>query len=416
MAPNRRHTRRWPAAIDHDGHDYLTTAQVAKVLGIKPESVYAYVSRGRLRSVRIAGVRGSVFAVDEVESLTRDAVRSRPPAGVVERIRTQITSLSGDELRYRGLPVDELVSTDFLDVARLLWKHDVPPQHSPLDEDATTHLRAALPDTATRLDAVRIAVDLSGAADPLRYQRAGPLVAAKAMQILEAVAAALPPVTDRAQPGSYAKRLWPKLSPLTATPRRVAALNAALVLLADHDLAASTVAARVAASARAGVYSVVAAGLAALDGPMHGGAATAAYRYLHGAVGDPLSAVAASLRTGERIPGTGHRIYREHDPRALALMGLLEQAGGGARIRAAVDTIAAAVDFVNSDLALAAMALQFRMPADAPETIFGIARIAGWVAHALEEYDEPMLRFRPVGVYVGKRSGQISAPRRDSSG
>src|SRR6516162_8360711 len=102
MTPPGRHTRRWPAAIEHDGHDYLTTAQVAKVLGVKPESVYAYVSRGRLTSVRIAGVRGSLFAVNEVESLTREGVRPRPPAGVVERIRTQITSLSGDELLYRG--------------------------------------------------------------------------------------------------------------------------------------------------------------------------------------------------------------------------------------------------------------------------------------------------------------------------
>lgn len=403
MTPPRRHTRRWPAAIDHDGHDYLTTAQVAKVLGIKPESVYAYVSRGRLHSVRIEGVRGSVFAVDEVESLTREGARARPPAGAVERIRTQITSLSGDELSYRGRPARELATADFLDVARLVWEHQVPPQHSPLDQDAIAHLRAALPPTATRLDAVRIAVDLAGAADPMRYQRTPEAVTTKAMQILEAVATALPPASSSVATGSYAKRLWPKLSPLPPTLRRVAVLNAALVLLTDHDLAASTVAARVAASARAGVYSVVAAGLAALDGPMHGGAATAAYRYLLGAVDDPVGAVAASLRAGERIPGTGHRIYRDHDPRAGVLLGLLERAGGGERIRAAVDTIAASTDFVNSDLALAAMAVQFRMPADAPETVFGIARIVGWVAHALEEYEEPMLRFRPEGVYVGKR-------------
>lgn len=405
MAAPRRHTRRWPAAIDHDGHDYLTTAQVAKVLGIKPESVYAYASRGRLHSVRIAGVRGSVFAVDEVESLTRAGIRPRPPAGVVERIRTQITSLSGDELCYRGRPARELVAMDFLDIARLLWQHEVPAQPSPLDADATAHVRAALPAAATRLDTVRIAVDLAGAADPMRYQRTPDVVVGKAMQILEAVSSALPALSDSVGTGSYAKRLWPKLSPLSPTPRRVAVLNAALVLLADHDLAASTVAARVAASARAGIYSVVAAGLAALDGPMHGGAATAAYRYLQGAVKDPVGAVAASLRGDERVPGTGHRIYRDHDPRALTLLGLLEQAGGGRQVRAAVDTIGAAGNFVNSDLALAAMALQFRMPADAPETVFGIARIAGWVAHALEEYEEPMLRFRPEGVYVGKRSG-----------
>ncbi|MDH6243503.1 citrate synthase [Mycobacterium sp. OTB74] len=412
MTPPGRHTRRWPTAIEHDGHDYLTTAQVAKVLGVKPESVYAYVSRGRLTSVRIAGVRGSLFSVNEVESLTREGVRSRPPAGVVERIRTQITSLSGDELRYRGQLATELVSTDFLDVARLLWDHDAPQQPSPIGADTAARLNAMLPANATLLDTVRIAVDLAGAADRLRYQQTRPEVAIKAMQILQAVATALPPAAKTVAPeeGSYAKQLWPKLSPLAPTHRRVAALNAALVLLADHDLAASTVAVRVAASARAGVYSVVAAGLAALDGPLHGGAATAAYRYLLGALDDPERAVAESLRAGERIPGAGHRVYRDHDPRAVALLGLLETAGGGDRVRAAVDIIGATITgtkarLINSDMALAAMALQFRMPADAPEAIFGIARIAGWVAHALEEYEEPMLRFRPEGVYVGKRSG-----------
>lgn len=414
MASPRRHTRRWPTAIEHDGHDYLTTAQVAKVLGIKPESIYAYVSRGRLNSVRIAGVRGSLFAVDAVESLFDEGVRPRPPAGVVERIRTHVTSLSGDQLLYRGRRAVDLITTDFLDVARLLWDHDAPPQPSPLSSDAAAQLRNLLPNNATRLDYMRIAVDLAGAGDRSRYQRSRPVVAVTAMQILQAVATALPheaassPMADN--PGwSYAKHLWPKLSPLAATSRRVATLNAALVLLADHDLAASTVAARVAASARAGVYSVVAAGLATLDGPLHGGAATAAYRYLQAALDAPERAVAESLRAGERIPGTGHRVYRNHDPRALALLQTLHAAGGGDRVPRAVRIIAESVagtpeGFVNSDMALAALALQFRMPADAPETIFGIARIAGWVAHALEEYDEPMLRFRPEGVYVGKRS------------
>jgi citrate synthase len=409
-----RHTRRWPKALEHDGHDYLTTAQVAKVLGVKPESVYAYVSRGRLNSVRIAGVRGSLFAVDEVESLISNGIRPRPPAGVVERIRTHITSLSGDELCYRGRRADELVGTDFLDVARLLWDHDVPAQPSPLGTATAEQIGILLPANATRLDAVRIAVDLAGAADRMRYQRTAPVVATKAMQILQAVATALPSATKAGSvetnpADSYAKQLWPKLSPLAPTPRRVATLNAALVLLADHDLAASTVAARVAASARAGIYSVIAAGLAALDGPLHGGAATAAYRYLQGALDDPERAVAESLRAGERIPGAGHRVYRDHDPRAVALMGLLETAGGGARVRAAVDIIAKTITdtkarLINSDMALAAMALQFQMPPDAAEAIFGIARIAGWVAHALEEYQEPMLRFRPEGVYVGKRA------------
>ena len=88
--------------MHHDGRDYLTTAQVAKVLGVKTSTVYAYVSRGRLQSQRIDGVSGSVFPVDEVEKLLTEG-RPRPPAGVVERIRTQLSYLHDDRLYYLSL-------------------------------------------------------------------------------------------------------------------------------------------------------------------------------------------------------------------------------------------------------------------------------------------------------------------------
>jgi len=183
----------------------------------------------------------------------------------------------------------------------------------------------------------------------------------------------------------------------------------ALVLLADHDLTSSTVAARVAASSRGSIYSVITSGLGALDGSLHGGAATLAHRFLEAATADPAAALSMELQASDTVPGCGHVVYREHDPRGETLLTALESASGGnrkvmptiARLRPML--AASGAGFMNSDMALGALALRYDMAPDAAETIFALARIAGWVAHALEEYSEPRLRFRPEGVYVGIR-------------
>jgi len=177
------------------------------------------------------------------------------------------------------------------------------------------------------------------------------------------------------------------------------AFDAALVLLADHGLAVSTVAARVAASARANLYAVVSAGLGALDGQYHGTAPTLAYDFLARAKHDPLGALSDHLRTGTGVPGFGHKIYRTRDPRAQALFALLDDHP----IMQVVDTIAAHTkSFPNSDLALAALSHAHNLRPDAGEALFALARIVGWTAHALEEYAAPALRYRAPGIYTGE--------------
>ncbi|GAB2667004.1 hypothetical protein GCM10027169_31240 [Gordonia jinhuaensis] len=208
---------------------------------------------------------------------------------------------------------------------------------------------------------------------------------------------------------SIAASLWPRLTTLPATRPRLRLLNSALVCLADHDMSAGAVAARVAASARGGPYAVIGAGLGALDGPVHGGAATLAQEFLRSALDDPRSAVLATRADGRRVPGTGHRVYQRRDPRAEVLRSAMGQIGGGdRRVLPAIDDIADMVaeqrDFVNSDMLLAGIALRFSMVPHAAETIFAVARISGWAAHAIEEYGEAPLRFRPQGIYVGARS------------
>ncbi|MFT4126105.1 MAG: citrate synthase [Gordonia sp. (in: high G+C Gram-positive bacteria)] len=401
---DRSHTRRFPTPISHDGRDYLTTEQVAKVLGIKTSSIYSYVSRGRLRSVRIAGHDGSVFPVDEVETLLAGP-RRRPPAGVAERIRTQLTLLADDHLYYRGHDATALARTRTVEqVAELLWEQPWQPVTVPASVVRTAR-RAGGPQ-ARGLDRIRFAVDLVGARDPLRHTLEPREVTTRAATaVTAAVDAVGEPGASNAE-ATLAQRLWVALSPEPPTPRRIRLLQAALVLQADHDMSAGTIAARVAASARGSVYAVLGAGLGAFDGPIHGGATTLAYRFLAAGIDDPIGAVAAARHAGTPIPGTGHVVYRSADPRAQTLLALVRRSGGGdRRVGPALTAIEEALGetFVNSDLALAAIALRYRMRPDAAETIFAVARMIGWVAHALEEYQAPRLRFRPEGVYTGVR-------------
>ncbi|WP_207835839.1 citrate synthase [Williamsia soli] len=411
MAGTSAGRRRGPTTpLRHDGRDYLTTAQVCRMLGVKPQTVYAYVSRGHLTSGRIDGVRGSVFLVDDVDALTRRSV-SRPPAGMVERIRTHLTLIDDDRLYYRGHDATVLAAErDFEKVSELLW--NVSPDREPqlLSQRTFRQIDGLRRAQDRRIDVIRIVVDVLGSRDRFRHQNAPVDVVARTRDIYANSLSALPLLDDRPVRGnSFAAQLWPRLTDVPANPRRVRVLNAALVLLADHDLSAGTVAARVAASARGSIYSVISAGLGALDGTLHGGAATAAYRFLTAALRDPVEALASYTTAGLPVPGCGHVVYRHRDPRAEALFGMLgATTGGDPTVGRALEELRpqlqrAGAGFMNSDMALAALAVRFEMGPDASETIFALARIAGWVAHALEEYQEPRLRFRPEGVYVGVR-------------
>ena len=404
----RTRSRRWPPPIHHDGCDYLTTEQVARVLGVKPSTVYSYVSRGRLTSSRIDGHDGSVFDVDEVETLLA-GTRNRPPAGVVERIRTQLTHLHDDTLYYRGRDVRGHARTaTFEDVAELLWQQPWPDR--PADGQVAAAVRALCAASARDLDRIRIVVDLLGAHDPLRH-RIDPDCAAAAAGLVRAAAVAAVGAPPGGGEGTVAERLWPTMTAEPATAERISLLNAVLVLLADHDLSAGTVAARVAAGARGSIYAVLGAGLGAFDGPIHGGATTLAHRFLESALDDPERAVAERIAAGTPIPGTGHLIYSHRDPRAACMLEFLAAAAPpDPRPAAALEVVARSIHtrdehrgFITSDLALAAVALSFGMNDNAAETIFALARMAGWTAHALEEYQERPLRFRPEGVYTGVR-------------
>ncbi|OZD01746.1 hypothetical protein CH275_18245 [Rhodococcus sp. 06-235-1A] len=396
-----------------DGRNLLTTAQAAARLGIKPETVYAYVSRGLLTSTRLPGVRGSVFDVDEVESLAgRDTAR-RTDIGAVERIRTQTTLIEGEHLYYRGRDAVELSACSFESVAHFVWTGE-------LLDDVRFHadsivvqrcreaLRLVAPDCRV-IDRIRIVVDVASTYRPLRFDIGFTSVVQEAGHLLATVAAAL---GDASLTLTVAEAIWNSVKTGASDLRGLVPLQAALVLMADHGLAASTLGVRVAASTRANLYSVVAAGLGCIDGPLHGSAADPVSRFLSTAIDDPIAALATQLRSGAQIPGFGHVIYTDRDPRAEELLRLLRVPAHGAdpSVIAAADVVIEQVSnrfdtFPNSDFALATFTLAYGLRADTPEMLFAFARIAGWTAHALEEYDEAPLRFRVPGIYTGTRPG-----------
>ncbi|MDQ1049149.1 citrate synthase [Streptomyces sp. V4I2] len=400
----------------------LSTKEAAELLGVKPETVYAYVSRGQLSSRRVPGGRGSTFDAKEVEALARrnrrDGGGSSGSGGELS-VRTRITLIEADRYYFRGVDAIELAARhSYEEVAEWLWTgHPRPGATFTAPEAAVAVARRAvdaLPEHAAPTDRLRVAAIAASAADPLRFDLSEEAVLGTARVLIPTLVAALPPVLhDRGDGGPLAHRLWTRLSGRPADEASLRALDTALALLVDHDLAASTLAVRVAASARAHAYAAVSAGLGVIEGPLHGAAGGLAHKLLLDVLdqGSAVPVIADELRAGRRIPGLGHRLYPGEDPRARALFGLLEQIPGAEPALAAAHDIVATTArhtplHANVDLALAVLTASSGMPATAAETIFAVARTAGWIAHALEEYGERPLRMRPSGHYVGPRPPQ----------
>jgi len=396
----------------------LTAKQVATRLGVKIETVYAYVSRGALRRTIADDGKTSRFDAAEVERLARHGRPRTDGArvGTVDvSLATSITEIHGDRLLFRGRDAVDLARTaSFEDVAELLWSGA--PVERPAWSAPPEGLRVAraavgpLP-RATTAPVERFAVITAALActQPLRGDLRPATVVAHGRSLIATFVALLPfaDTAVREAPGaSIAQRLWPRLSSLAPTADAVATLDAALVLLSDHELATSTLAARVAASARADPFAVVLAGLGAVAGKLHGRAPRAVHELLlQAAATSPEAAVARALDEGGAILGLGHPVYRGTDPRAAYLLRRLAPALKRDERKRLDDVIRVASGGggaqPNVDFALGALAFAMRMPVGSTEAIFAIARTAGWIAHALEEYGEAPLRFRARAVYIG---------------
>jgi citrate synthase len=412
----------------------LTATEAARRLGVKPATLYAYVSRGVLSRDKAADGRASLFDAAEVEQLARRG-RPRRPAGTVDiTVESAITELTADSLRFRGHDATRLaVTRTFEEVAELLWTGEFPPaqpapsvgavapaawQATPAALATGRAAQAALPAGTLPLERLQVIVPAMAATDALRLQLDPSAVRAAARSLIAGMVDCLPAPSSSgsATAGSapsdsgapIAGRLWSRLCDRRPTADLLRALSAALVLLADHELAASTLAARVAASVRADPYAVVGTGLGAMSGVLHGGASLGVETLLAAARGpqDVPRVVGELLRRGEKIPGFGHLVYRGGDPRAVVLLSLVRRAAPKSGQLAVAEAVLAEVrrkslPEPSIDFAVATLTRVAGMVTGAGEAVFAVARTAGWIAHALEAYagGGPL---RPRAVYTGR--------------
>lgn len=410
----------------------ISAEQAAQRLGVKLQTVYAYVSRGLLTRELDADGRKSRFSAAQVEQL---AQRGRPRheqkrIGTVDvSLVSGISALQPEGLlAYRGYDVQRLCdAASFESVVELLWTGELPHEvrwpRSPGKQHPARRAAAELPEGSSAPLRFALTTAALACTQPLRFDLRPAAVLGHARLLLTTLVEALPLQTRSGERAGAAQtvaaRLWPRLSPRPLTTARAQLLDSALILLADHELATSTLAARVAASTRADPFAVVLAGLGALSGPLHGRAALHVQELLLSAhnAPSPEAAVGVALSSGRPLPGLGHPVYRTRDPRAeivLARLTPLLEAPQRMLIDRVLRAARSAPDAPapNIDFALGALAYASDMPLGATEAIFALARTAGFIAHALEEYGEAPLRFRGRALYDGPAPGSRMPPRK----
>jgi len=392
-------------SMSADPESGLTATEAASILGVKRQTLYAYVSRGLLhRSVGADG-RTSRFDRAEIEAM-RQGRRSASDGELRTQIATRITRVNDDALTIRGHNLIDLVSggAAFEDVVAVLWES--PPDEAWPRPNGDQLLPPPIM-ASSIIDQLRFVTAVQSASDPLRHEVTPRSVRAAGRGLIVAMVHGLAEQgvgSDR----SLASALWRRLTSRRGTAAERRTLDAAMSLLVDHGLAGSTFAARIAASVRADPYSVVTAGLGVIGGTLHGASSAAVHQVLVDAEqrGDPAVAISHAQRQLGSIPGFGHAVYVRQDPRFSALMALIIGAWSNDRrlqhVYRVRDVVGERVGALpNVDLALGSLTYLAGMPAEAGEAIFAIARTAGWLAHAMEEYDEKPLRFRPKARHLG---------------
>ncbi len=419
----------------------LTAGEAADHLGVKLGTLYAYVSRGWIKSYRRKVGRQALYRRADIEAL-RGVVstesgrrgRSLPPAstwvtvaqpksaeagapGVVVA-ESAVSSIIDGKLAYRGYPIEEIVAhATFEEVCLLLWSGE-----RPVAEEVAA-LRAEI-SGAQMPPAVAAALAATGDDSPplLRLAAVMPSLAAwdrrqpprtridRAKLIISQLPLALGkrPPADAPKAAGMAGRLLGLVAGSNAADWEVAALDRVLIACAEHELNASTFAARVVASTGADLFASVLSALCSLSGPIHGGAC------------DRIEAMFSELEAGARIdeclvgftrdhrlpPGFGHAIYVGGDPRATLLREVAQTIAKrrGRRLYETALKVEAAVLKrerlrPNLDFYLTVCTRMLGFPRSLPAAIFAIGRASGWIAHALEQYADnrlirPRMRYR----------------------
>jgi citrate synthase len=397
--------------------ELLNSGEAARRLGVTAATLYAYVSRGLLRSEAVDGSRERRYRADDVVRLKRRRDVGRRAESIANHaldfgtpvLESALTLIENGHLHYRGVDAALLARTASLeDAARLLWDCDDKPFAADNLPPLTTALRRAWMAAATLSPPDRCLVLLPAAAalDHPSWVEDRSAMLETGVRVLRLLAAAV-----TARPPSPLP-IHEQLAVAWRVPAdRVPVLRAVLVLLADHEFNASAFAARVVASTGANLYGATMAGLAALNGPRHGGATrrvAAMFDDLKGTT-DLDADLGRMLRARVYIPGFGHPLYPDGDVRAATLMTMLRETMPDSPDLAFAERLAAAVERLidrkpNVDFANVAVERALGLPKDSALALFLLGRTVGWIAHALEQAAHGAL-IRPRARYTGPRPG-----------
>ena len=387
---------------------WVGAAEAARALGITRASLYAYVSRGLVRSEPgMAKSRARRYSRDDVDRLRRRAEERRDPDKVAAHalqwgmpvLESSITLIADETLYYRGHDAVALARTAPVEaVASLIWTGTLDARRP--DVAATPVARVPSPKSTPFILRAQTALPLASAADHQAFDLRPGGVVRTGWRILDLLV------------GVEATRGHGSIDATLAHAWRVRSggaevMRAALILCADHELNVSAFTARCVASAGSNPYAVVTAGLAALEGTKHGGS-TARVETMLAAMRRARtlrSALAERLRQGQRVDGFGHPLYRRGDPRAAALLEMLEARFPRSPELRYVREFARAAGAVtgerpNIDFALGAVSRVLGLPTGSGVTLFAVGRTIGWIGHAIEQYAVNQI-IRPRAKYVG---------------
>lgn len=390
---------------------WIDAREATSILGVTRSTLYAYVSRGLIRSTPgAAGARERRYAAEDVERLRSRAEERRDPHKVAERalrwgvpvLESAITLIDDGHLYYRGREVAELARRSSVEqVASLIWTG------TPDTDFSATPLHVVAGGGAEGLPFINRAqsmLPLVAARDPLAFDLRPHAVANTGWRILNLLAS-IAAESSELEPAVEAtlQKHW-----LPRNARAATLLRAALILCADHELNVSAFTARCVASAGSNPYAVVVAGLAAIEGAKHGGMSARVETMWDelARARDLGKAIADRRRRGEELYGFGHPLYPSGDPRARLLSELLlEHFSKSAELHFGMK-LASLIESTTGerptiDYSLVMLARVLKLPDGAALTLFAIGRSIGWIGHAIEQYAMKGV-IRPRAKYVGE--------------
>lgn len=375
--------------------DWMTAEEALSVLSIKPQSLYAYVSRGRVRAIAAPDdSRKSLYSRHDVRALSQKKRRPRGRAEIAAGaiawgepvLESSISTVRDGQLYFGAVPACELANS------------------LTLEEIAARHWDVALPEQPAEKSLIPSHADMkargyaylseAAATGPSTLGRTRTVLARRdASALLSGFADAIIGTQHQGAIDERLQAAW------TLTDDEADKVRRALVLMSDHELNPSTFAVRVAASTGTPLAAAALAGFATLNGPRHGDATSRAQLFLRAALqqNDLTALINQSAAFGGFAMGFGHPLYPDGDPRAAALLEAMDLSPHLARVLDEASDILGQKP--NIDAALGALSITLELPEDAPFALFAVGRLSGWLAHAIEQVSSGQL-IRPRARFV----------------